>query len=548
MFSDSNNNGSFGMAPSDGPVPFGTKAQPSMSTVGSPGSFGALSFDQSSNVGQTLGAPSGGIKSVHVTKVSFSEMVEHNTMGYRPFVTNVQDETVFDKLPSFVANNRPGAGFRAESLNSIINDMVQVSANSFGSVPLINGWGIKRFSFMIEAQVVRSNGNAQLYVIEGFTDTDAIRDGGNGRVSIDPNIVLFVNNVQTFGERRNLATGSLSLVPVDTFGVINRDSFQTNDLRNVVTQRPYDVTNMLLSNTLIGNTSRVVNDARSSVATESKTTRSNNNNATAYVAKILNEGLMAMDSTNTDTLFNQFSLRNMIDSVAEPTLAQNGFLREIGKIRDGQPSAATSFSWSDLTALDPSMANPMNPNLMLTLANNRSSFLPSNGFSMGLEDINGSGIEQLWGQTIANIANDILASCGANSMQILANNHARHDSVMVPVMECYNPMEAVQQAQVAQVLFQANVINLLQQQGGYSYEISVYCCMYGDTMVSVNLGHGKYDFLFPNFAHSMYSPVLTNNKSTTEDLSRKLMTVATKVGELQMNQSQQMKNYQQSPI
>ena len=59
---------------------------------------------------------------------------------------------------------------------------------------------------------------------------------------------------------------------------------------------------------------------------------------------------------------------------------------------------------------------------------------------------------------------------------------------------------------------------------------------WGDTFVKINLGYGTFDFMFPNFANSTWSPVLTNDKVSTENISRHLLTIANTVNEVQYSQ------------
>lgn len=474
---------------------------------------------------------SGSIKSVRVSSCHFTEMVEQANMCFRPFVTQVNDSRVLEYLPDFVRQQHMGANFKAESFNPIINDIISLSANSLGNVPIVNGWNIRRYSFTIMAEVERSNGNVQSYMIEGFTDTSEIMARGD-EVLCDPNMVLYVNNVVSFGQRVNRHTNKITLAPVENFNVINKDSFgQSANLSKIVTQRPYDVANMSLGGILAGNTSKIIVDTRSSVATESKTSNIVNNNPTTYVAKIINDGINAMDNSNTDSMYNTTTVRNMLNTVSEPILAQNGFLQQLGRVNKDAAVSVTSFTWRELVQVDPALGNPSCQWLNLFPLNNRPIHLPGSGNMC--DDITGSGNEQVFASMIANGISDLMARCRAVDVSVMATNDSGFDVATVTAMRCYDDNETKFQAAIFQDLFVANIIQMINHNTRFAYNVTVTSVLWGETFVMVNLGAGTYTFLFPNFANSMYSPMLTNNKVGTEDLSRHLLSIANTINQEQ---------------
>lgn len=478
---------------------------------------------------------SGAIRSVRVISCNFIEMVEQANMGFRPFVSNVTNSDVMDMIPQFVANNRAGANFKSQNFNPIVNDIVSLSSNSLGGIPLVNGWNIRRYSFAIKAEIVRSNGNTQNYLIEGFTDTPSLSTQ-HERINIDPNMVLYVNNVVGFSERMSNLTGFKTLVPFENYNVISKDPFAPGtQVHQLVTQRPYDITNMSVGGLLAGNTSSVVADARSSVATEAKTSNLSNNNPTNYVAKIINEGINAIDRSNTDNIFNTTAVRNMLNEVGEPALPNNGFLKQLGKISKDYATAVTSFTWGELTALDNALLNPMCTYLNVYPAVNRAVHLPPTGLSC--DDVNGSGNEQVFAAMIANGITDLMNVCRATEVSVMATNASCVDQADVTSMRCFDQADVPLQSQLFEKLFIANIIQMMNHNTQFQYNIAVQCSMWSETYVKINLGYGNFTFLFPNFANSMYSPMVTNQKAGTEDISRHLLSFANRVNDAQDNLS-----------
>lgn len=484
---------------------------------------------------QTAGdLSSGPVKSVRVISVNFLEMVEHQHMGFRPYISKVTDTRVLDILPDFVREQKSGMQFKSETLNPIVNDIIGLSPNVLGGINIVNGWNIKRYSFWILAEVVFSNNSKQNLIVEGFTDSPEISTNGQN-IFIDPELMLFVNNVTIFSERSNLQTGHTSLVPVQDYNVISKNAF--NDpmsARGVFTQRPYDVASMSLQGVLAGNTSNFIIDARSSLGVGEKTSTLANNNPATYVAKIINDGISAITNSNTDNIFNTTAIGNMLSYVNEPSLACNGFLRQLGRIQSDYPTATTSFAWKDLTVIDPALLSPSCPYLNVSPVINRDAFLPGSG--LVCDDVSGSGNEQVFASMIANGVVDLLSRCRAYQVNVMATNHSGFDDVKVIGMHCYDPNEFKIQAQLFERLFEANVINLVNQNTRFSYNIAVTSSKWGDTFVKINLGYGSYDFIYPNFANGTWSPILTNDKVSTENISKHMLTIANTVNDTNYSQ------------
>lgn len=480
--------------------------------------------------GTNLGA--GAVRSVRVTSCNFCEMVEQANMGFRPFVSNVTDSGILHAIPQFVREQRAGANYKSETMNSIVNDIVSLSSSTMGQIPIVNGWNIRRYSFTLMAEVVRNNGNVQKYMIEGFTDTPDMSFMSG--IKVDPQMVLHVNNVVQFAERTNLVNGSLSMVPVENYGVISADPFnQGAVISDFVTQRPYDVTNMSMGGMLAGNASTVVIDGRSSIAGPAKTSNLANNNPASYVAKIINEGINTINKSNTDSIFSTTAMRNMLDSVSEPSLGQNGFLQALGKISRDFNTAVSSFTWSDLVALDPALSNPHCPYLNVYPLSNRAGFLPSSGFAC--DDITGSGNEQVFAQQIANGLADIMARCEATQVSLMASNHSNMDEVEVTGMQCFDQTKLQMNVDLLKQLFVFNIMRMLNVNTQFPYNVAVSASVWGETFVKIDLGRGVYTFLIPNFANSMFSPVVTNNKADTVEVSRHLLSIANTVSVEQTN-------------
>lgn len=93
---------------------------------------------------------------------------------------------------------------------------------------------------------------------------------------------------------------------------------------------------------------------------------------------------------DTDSIFNTTAIGNMLSYVNEPSLACNGFLRQLGRVQTDYPTASTSFAWKDLTVIDPALLSPSCPYLNISPVVNRDTFLTRFWYGF-CDDVSGSG-------------------------------------------------------------------------------------------------------------------------------------------------------------
>ena len=165
------------------------------------------------------------------------------------------------------------------------------------------------------------------------------------------------------------------------------------------------------------------------------------------------------------------------------------------------------------------------------------------------DDISGSGHEQVFGQMIANGVADIMSRCEATEVSVMASNHSGMDDVEVTGMRCYDQNKLAINVDMFRQLFLANIMQMANINTQFSYNVAVNASLWGETFVRINLGYGTHTFLLPNFANSMYSPMLTNNKGSTLEVSRHLLSVANKINTEQYKMQGDMQtNFAQSTI
>ena len=472
-------------------------------------------------IGSNMGSPS--IQSTRVVSCNFFEMVEQANMGFRPFISNVVSTDVLDRIPDFVRENR-NSQFRSETFKNIANDLVQLSSSITGNIPIVNGWNTKRYSVVIMAEVMLSTGGRQVYMIEGFTDTPSISTQFN-QVRVDNEMVIYVNNVTSFSERSNNFNQSTNLVPIASYNVIDDKPLDKSNIitSQIVTQRPYDISGLAIGGALIGLENRVVIDSRNSLSVEAKPSSLENNNPATYVAKIINHGVDAIESTGFGGINEKGSLQKMMDSTKEPSISDNSFLRALSRANQMFSSTVTSFTWKELLRLDPALSNPNCEYLNVFTAERRSAHLPS---SAGMcDDVTGSNYEQLFAASIANCVADLLSKCGATNVSLVASNQSGLDVVKVNGMSCFVPTETKTKAVLFEALFARTIMQVLNQKLEYVYNVTVQSTLWGDTVVNINLGYGLNTYMFPNFANSVYSPMLTSNSAGTNEISKHMMTV-----------------------
>ena len=128
-----------------------------------------------------------------VTKLVFFETGTYNDVVVRPYISNVNHQT--QALFHDVTHN--GQLTTTNSLGLIAGQLLRPQAQYDGTLSIANGWGTRRFSFMMEVRGTGNFGRGLRFILMGYTDDVAVSLQSQ---HLDPNMMLYFNNSFTVKE------------------------------------------------------------------------------------------------------------------------------------------------------------------------------------------------------------------------------------------------------------------------------------------------------------------------------------------------------------
>lgn len=134
-----------------------------------------------------------------IHSLQFLETGTYNDMYRRPYQTNVNMNT----LAAFQEATRGGVNVGVNDVSSVAGELIHPAANvgSQDRIDMPNGWGEKRFLFMMEVIYPThnsfDNGMGIRQLVSGYTDQPGVSNITGFKVRLDPQMRLFINSIVT---------------------------------------------------------------------------------------------------------------------------------------------------------------------------------------------------------------------------------------------------------------------------------------------------------------------------------------------------------------
>jgi hypothetical protein len=469
-------------------------------------------------------------------KITFNEMPEFNTMGFRPYTANPNTREVTERVVDRMAENMFNVKrFSPTTIGYMTNDVIALSGANTGYVAIDNGWQTKRYSFSILVEVQMTSGGSTYYVVSGFTDTNEILIQ-NSNVFISPDIVLHITNINS-GVANNMGNqGGLNIVAADQ--VLTKNHY-LNDLRvqgnEFRSQRPLDVTSTMASNMYRANTDAVFINAATSLPTPQLGKRINNI-PTNYASNLFNSYIEASEvnmETDPSGYFPEPGELSHTSSIKENYFSDNKFLTYLGR-NDISATNQASFKWRDLAAIDQHIMDRVHVNT----ANDRLNLFRGSGFALpsnGLITANTANRSDITGQIVATLSTSIPAlaiKCQLSSIMFIANNNMGQHVVQTQSCTAYSPVFQKRGSDMFENLLPTYLLNTLFTQMDLTYELLVFCHTETETFIKISINGGPYeDFLFPTYADALVTPLVTNDHNTIDTISSTVNNISTVLAE-----------------
>lgn len=451
-----------------------------------------------------------------VKRILFRESGEYNDMAIRPYIANFDSQRVNE----FSHATEHGKLLLPKNLAGLSIGMLQPAAESQGVAPIAEGWGQKRFMFMMEVEIHNTDRQVNSMVISGYTDHVGASNLMGSKVNLDENMRLYFNSkfhvrqILEYGSRGNQWGGRVS----DSFQIVTRSKMgdlAASGSNGTMTMRPEDVI-------MRGNTSedfrafageKGYNDTRGGFDRSAmKLSRRNNTQSASYLSLTLSA---LRDSVEDDYLEDNPAARlnGARAQVKEHSIYNDKVFEEMKK--DSSVMEDGYITWGDLCHM-----NPYIDEIADVWFSDKRHQSHRRGDS---ENWGGSDNETLAATIIVNAIPAYLAEAMYTEVDFTITNDTIGSEVVTQVSKLtpYLPgtdVDVNYNHLMSKIEFELFPEVLFNQQ--MSLSIRVQASLYGETRITIQYDSDQpAEFVYPTFCDAVASPIITNNMEFVDNLS-----------------------------
>lgn len=472
-----------------------------------------------------------------IVKIMAFETGTYNNMYHRPYESNVN----VDLLNQYDEVTRGGRIINESSLQVLAPHIIAPSAQAESQIVIQNGWGQKRFRFIMVVQEDQGIGGALMHIMSGYTDHNDVV--GMSETTINPQARLIFNTVVTVnvvqGYQSQDQTAQVQSRVVDSYHVIQRPIANTPSRgwgsSGVVSLRPEDVVDQMATDnySTTGETISLCNG----FATENMVRSSRMNNSSPdYLARTLNAiaySAREYEQNASSSKGYGTMLDNAIGHLQERQLNNDQFMRDL-LLRTAMRQEG-SVAWGELQNIFPYINDPTITQFKRTDPAKKDLYMSTQG---NTEYWTTSTMEVQIAARIAAAFPSAMVGMLIGRATINCSNmnvHNRMDSqcsvsALVPGVT----IDLVTAAEHLKQRMYIDVLNSVTQNDRIPLSVQVRCDVLGDTFITVQFNCGRpIDFALPTFADHLFTPVLAQSRQALDGLANDFSKLADRQGSLQ---------------
>jgi hypothetical protein len=445
-------------------------------------------------------------KKMRITGLLIQDTGTYNPMYIRPYTTHVTKEAanaISDRV------NQTG-DINYATFSGIAGSIIAPSAVALGEIPIPNGWGERRLSFVLTLEHESTLSGTKIIYVQGYTEYHGIAGSG----SLDPRMKFFINSITTVARNTIQTPMGLQYVDriVESSQVINGRMFTEYSLMNngVYGLRPSDV--FMAAQTIDYGS---LNDTRvrlDSPATVAKTSRKDNV-PTSYLASLTSNynqarALSEFGGVASD-VYGQAASMSGVGSATN-----NEFIRAI-ELCTGMPNPIV-FDSSVLESIDPNVGYVTNYARVGSVA---AVGLHTTGQS---EHWNGANRETVAATLLSNAIPAIMMELMINKVHFRSTNHdigSMMTTIIIDAKSITN-MDLSRNIALLKSRIENELLFDLTYGNQISYMLEVECSIFGESRINISFDSGPVIcYATPSFCDSLLAPVYTVDRNALYTLS-----------------------------
>lgn len=467
---------------------------------------------------------------------------EYHDQFNRSFTTKMNNE-ILDRFNQRFSENRE---YGPTSFMGLTKDFLKYGAREEEPINIEHGWGVERCRFTLEVLSTNIMGLEVREYITGFTDLpDGITRRGlvevgnlQGLVDVDPNLKFTINGIIDMHDQRvrtsvGMKTRRTMRSNVQLLSDPGYDGYSNSMEARI---KPADIFYAMDGGLLTGAFGQNdVHDTRLLNTTEAKLSRRSNVIPTRYMSKIFDgyaKTLYADQTSHTDvgqggSLYNQAA-----HLIREDNNSEGCFLKHLGRAMHSV-STPKSFLFRDLLKLDPTIQDRVEGRIASRGEKIRTHQL-GDSLEWHVDDH-----ETTAALMIAQSVSAIMSSMSIMFIDFSMSNmdqrgHFGMDDDIRPSFSIadvklinYDPdMDQRKIVDAVDWRIWHEVVRDLTDAGGIGFELRVVCDLAGETVIHLGMdGQEPCPYVFPTFADSLVTPLLTHDLELPSAMARDFKTV-----------------------
>lgn len=474
---------------------------------------------------------------VHIQSLMMVEVSGYHDQWLRPYQTNINArnlERVTDAI-SHYNGSVPG-----NQLATITREMILPSAytekvkGQNKSIQIPNGWGQSRFTFSLIVSVTR-NGIETIEMVNGYTDVMDIAKDRHGNVLISPDTLFYINSISTVKtSRKGGRYGGVPLI-TDSYSVFGGSTGkEPYHGSNVIKMTPDNIiestelSGMLDASSLPSSNVQVIEPKMVSFLPSLSSRK--NNSPTHYLGKTISAYHRSVELGMNVGMGDYTSVIDQARSaISDKGISETEFIYLLS-LDKSVMGHTTSFTYRKLCQLDPTI--DARAGVTLTSYSSNQNTAPWSAPT----------IETQTAAIVSNMVTNLMLNYSLTelvfqSTNMITQSHHYFDSAdsVTRVEKIHGLNSQVDYRQVHKMIeeiIDEELVPVISANNNIGYDLYVNASINLDISITITIdGSPDRDvvFVFPSFADSLNSPMLTTDPQTYNRVTDDIGTILNKV-------------------
>lgn len=467
-----------------------------------------------------------------VKRLLICEVLPQHNQYFRPYQT-VMGVDSMSKLQERIDATQ-GGSIKASMFSGISNGILTPSTTTTGIANIVNGWGEKRFRFLLEV-VFQGPLGTTTEVILGYTDymgATTAGFGSNTRVALDHRMTFFINSVVKVRAVEVNMPGHTGTQISVTAGnhVLSNLPYADGGYRYNLS--PENVMNNLVTSTYAMPGS--VEVASNSLTTHPVASKRISSSPTNYLATMFGAVSQVSKEHELQTTVPSYHdiYQQARQKIGFTSVTEDYFTKALLNVTQ---SIEPTFTFGDLVKMDPSIEGSRHDAIHVNFLKEAVRAFDN---PLNTEHLGGASGETIAANIIAGSLPGIMLDCATTFYHFTATNKTLNGQFIYTFgsIDSFGNMDLTPYIETLNGRITTEILNDVSFNGTIPMTVEVRCDVMGETFINIQMGNNHaVPFVVPSFADALWTPIVTTNRDDITKLSEDMNHMLTMVTDTQSN-------------